>query len=188
METDRTRASDTERERVVERLRDAAAVGRLTVDELDARTEVAYGALTRGELAGLLDDLPAPREAPVPEPRRTRTPRVPGRLAFTASWNGPADPREAGADILEFLVPIYFAHGYGLVDRTADRLVLERRYQPAWTILASILVFPLGLLTLFVRGRDVVTIEMTPRDGFTRTVVQGVAPLGIRQAMVALED
>jgi hypothetical protein len=53
---DRIRASDTERERVVSMLREAAIAGRLTVEELDARSERAYGAVTRGELAALLED------------------------------------------------------------------------------------------------------------------------------------
>jgi hypothetical protein len=44
------RASDAERERAVARLRDAAAAGRLTIDELDERTAVAYAARTVGEL------------------------------------------------------------------------------------------------------------------------------------------
>jgi Domain of unknown function (DUF1707) len=47
--TDRTRASDAEREHVVGLLRTAAAHGRLTVEELEARTAAAYAAAIRGE-------------------------------------------------------------------------------------------------------------------------------------------
>jgi uncharacterized protein DUF1707 len=54
-----TRASDAEREAVVARLRDAAAEGRLTVEELDERVDAAYGATTRAELEPLTADLPA---------------------------------------------------------------------------------------------------------------------------------
>jgi Domain of unknown function (DUF1707) len=52
------RASDAERERVVERLRVHAGEGRLDVDELEERIEAVYAAKTRGELADLLRDLP----------------------------------------------------------------------------------------------------------------------------------
>src|SRR5436309_3108649 len=57
------RASDAERERVVEALRAHAAEGRLAPDELEQRIEGAYAAATRAELRPLLADLPAPRPA-----------------------------------------------------------------------------------------------------------------------------
>ena len=60
------RASDSERERTVTKLRDGAGDGRLTFDELAQRTELAYGATTAGELERLVADLPdtAPQTAP----------------------------------------------------------------------------------------------------------------------------
>jgi Domain of unknown function (DUF1707) len=57
--TDEIRASDAEREAVVERLRVAAAEGRLTLGELTERTEAAYTATTRSELVPITADLPA---------------------------------------------------------------------------------------------------------------------------------
>ena len=62
------RASDAEREAVVERLRVATAEGRLTFGELTERTEAAYTATTRGELVPITADLPevsSPPAAPV---------------------------------------------------------------------------------------------------------------------------
>jgi Domain of unknown function (DUF1707) len=52
------RASQDERERVVDRLRTHAGEGRLELDELEQRIEAALGARTRGELNALLHDLP----------------------------------------------------------------------------------------------------------------------------------
>jgi hypothetical protein len=52
------RASDAERELVVERLHRAVGNGRLSVDEFDERVAAAYAARTRGELADLTRDLP----------------------------------------------------------------------------------------------------------------------------------
>ncbi|MEW2509254.1 DUF1707 domain-containing protein [Streptomyces sp. NPDC046870] len=52
------RASDADRDRVAEVLRDALAEGRLDMAEFDERLEAAYRARTYGELAPLTRDLP----------------------------------------------------------------------------------------------------------------------------------
>src|SRR5262245_4331067 len=52
------RASDTDRHQVADRLRDAAAEGRLTLDELEERLEGVYGAKTYAELEPYTYDLP----------------------------------------------------------------------------------------------------------------------------------
>ncbi len=56
------RIGHAERERAVETLREAAADGRLTLEELDERLESALGARTRGDLRRLLGDLVAPTQ------------------------------------------------------------------------------------------------------------------------------
>ncbi len=55
------RASDADRDQVVDVLRDAAGDGRLTADELSDRVEAALTAQTYGELEPLVADLPAGR-------------------------------------------------------------------------------------------------------------------------------
>jgi hypothetical protein len=55
------RASDADREAVTERLRLAAAEGRLEPDELEDRLHTALRARTYGELDRVLADLPAKR-------------------------------------------------------------------------------------------------------------------------------
>lgn len=57
------RASDAEREATMAALRDAAAEGRLTFEELADRLEVAATAVTRDDLAALSADLPSGQEA-----------------------------------------------------------------------------------------------------------------------------
>ncbi|HEV7627375.1 MAG TPA: DUF1707 domain-containing protein [Streptomyces sp.] len=52
------RASDAERERIAEVLREALAEGRLGMDEFQDRLDSAYRARTRGELVPLVRDLP----------------------------------------------------------------------------------------------------------------------------------
>ncbi|MFF8945409.1 DUF1707 domain-containing protein [Streptomyces sp. NPDC014864] len=53
------RASDADRERVAEILRDALAEGRLDMGEFEERLETTYKARTYGELAPITRDLPA---------------------------------------------------------------------------------------------------------------------------------
>ncbi|WP_392672022.1 DUF1707 domain-containing protein [Streptomyces sp. LN785] len=61
------RASDADREEVVERLQEAAADGRIDLDELDTRLGQALAARTRAELEPLTADLaPVPQDAGEP--------------------------------------------------------------------------------------------------------------------------
>jgi len=78
-------ASDAERERVAEALREHAAAGRLDAEELEERLGLALAARTRGDLAPLTADLPAP---PAPQPRRRRTipPVIPIAILLVAIW------------------------------------------------------------------------------------------------------
>jgi hypothetical protein len=58
------RASDDEREQVVELLREHCAEGRLTPAELEERIDAAHAARTVGELEALTRDLPVRGPAP----------------------------------------------------------------------------------------------------------------------------
>jgi DUF1707 SHOCT-like domain len=52
------RASDEQRDRAAQEIREHFAAGRLTDDELSDRVQAAYAARTEGELKTLLSDLP----------------------------------------------------------------------------------------------------------------------------------
>jgi Domain of unknown function (DUF1707) len=182
--SDPTRASDADRERVVDWLREGHFHGRLTVEELDERIERAYAAVTRGELSALVTDLPIPRAgavvAPAPPPVL-----MPGRTPFSARWRAPADPR---AEVMERIVPMCAAHGYRIVHQGANQLVLQRRRIPVWAIVVAIALFPLGLFALLAKETDVVTVDITTTsDGTTLTHVHGIAPLEIRGPLAQRE-
>jgi hypothetical protein len=80
------RASDAERERAAELLRDAMTSGRLTVEELDDRMQLVLAAKTRAELERLVDDVlvptgdrhPIARAAGTVQPATARLPVRPG--------------------------------------------------------------------------------------------------------------
>ncbi|MGV9312541.1 DUF1707 SHOCT-like domain-containing protein [Streptomyces sp. NPDC003691] len=96
------RASDTERERIAERLREAVAEGRLSMEEFNERLDATYRARTHGELEPIVSDLPViasggPSHSPAPAapaadaaPQRW-TERIGGKgtskMAF-AVWGG----------------------------------------------------------------------------------------------------
>jgi len=66
------RVSDAERDVTLRTLGDHAAVGRLTLDELEERSGRALAAKTRGELAALTSDLPAGAAQPSGSPALAR--------------------------------------------------------------------------------------------------------------------
>ncbi|WP_415952014.1 DUF1707 SHOCT-like domain-containing protein [Streptomyces sp. KLOTTS4A1] len=74
------RASDADRERVAEVLRDALAEGRLDMDEFEERLESTYKARTYKDLEPLTRDLPT-TTSPAPAP-----PTGPGTPAATTGW------------------------------------------------------------------------------------------------------
>jgi len=70
-DSSRLRASDAERNEVTEKLSRHFADGRLDQAEFKTRLDRAMGAVTRGDLRGLFDDLPRlPDDPAAPKPRR----------------------------------------------------------------------------------------------------------------------
>jgi hypothetical protein len=81
------RVSDAEREAVAQRLRSAAADGRLTLAEADERQALAYAARVHDDLAPLTVDLPGPEPEVVVPARgwRALDPAARRRLAVHAA-------------------------------------------------------------------------------------------------------
>jgi len=109
-----TRASDKERDAVVQRVQDAFAEGRLDDTEFDERTRAALTARTHAELDALLADLPAaaPGSAPaVPG-------RGPGRFAIALK----SSVRRAGRWRVPECYTTVVYKGGGLLDLRAAEL------------------------------------------------------------------
>ncbi|MFI8945014.1 DUF1707 domain-containing protein [Streptomyces sp. NPDC053750] len=81
-ETPELRASDADRERVAEVLRDALAEGRLDMTEFEERLDATYSARTYGELEPITRDLPAGSAGVAPKVSMTKDP------AHAGSWAG----------------------------------------------------------------------------------------------------
>jgi hypothetical protein len=107
---DAARAADADREATAEKLRIAAAEGRIDFEELDDRVGQAYSARTYQQLRALVADLPA-QPAPVPqhnavtEPEtlalKTRTPNI----KQSGQW---AVPRQITAETTTGFITIDF--------------------------------------------------------------------------------
>ncbi|XVQ13825.1 DUF1707 SHOCT-like domain-containing protein [Spirillospora sp. CA-255316] len=78
------RASDADRDRVADRLREALAEGRITPEEHAERIDVVYRAKTYAELEPVLSDLPAAPSGAEPRVRLEKEPSLP-----------PPEPRSA---------------------------------------------------------------------------------------------
>jgi hypothetical protein len=134
------RASDAERDAIIDQLRDGAAEGRLTLEELTDRIEGAAQARTRGELDTLVRDLPAsgttppaPVAAPPPLPAApVRHSSVFGDVRRSGPWVVPAQGRwqtvfgDVQLDLREARIPAAELHiSAGTVFGDIDLLVPE---------------------------------------------------------------
>jgi hypothetical protein len=79
-------ASDADRDRTAERLRAAAAEGRLTSDELEERLETAFSARSETELEPLVADLPLPRREPRQRDRSHERAYIATMLLLVGIW------------------------------------------------------------------------------------------------------
>src|SRR5579875_738961 len=104
------RASDQERDVAVMQLREHCAAGRLSLEELDQRVGRAYEAMTRAELAGVLEDLPTVSSAR--QVRGDRRVFWPGVSAFNEVRHLSASCVECYDSALREIVPRLGTHGY----------------------------------------------------------------------------
>ena len=179
------RASDADRERTVAALRHHAAVGRLSVEELDERCEKAYAAATLSDLAALQADLPALASHPL---RRHHASPGPGWRTFTARWHSPVGTELTLAELIAHLAPDIQARGFDMIQRADDRLRFERRHRPGWTWAIVVLVPIFGWFALLHKELVRITIDVAETDRGTQIVASGVAPLALRRTFAELED
>lgn len=125
-DADHVRVSDREREQVVEMLGQAAAEGRLTLDEYADRVGSAYSSRTRGQLARLTDDLPTggPRQAvahPSPGPAAERLVAIFGNESRKGNWPVPErlEARSVFGDCHVELQDAQLQHQVTVIEATA---------------------------------------------------------------------
>lgn len=157
------RASDSDRDRVISLLGEAAADGRLTPDEHADRIERAYQARTLGELAVLTTDLVAPTAQPI---------RLDGRRAVAGIFG--RDSRE-GRWVVPNSLPVMAVFGEVELDLRDALLQGERT-----TVYATVICG-----TLHVIVPDGVAVEVTGNALLTRKVNRTYRQAGPRLGSIA---
>jgi hypothetical protein len=175
------RISDADRHKVAELLRDAAAEGRLDLEELDERLEATYAAKTYADLVPITIDLPAEGEQPsAPVQRRETLPATvtydsslailggctrkgawlvpPRHQAFALMGGVELDLREATFSARETV--IYANAVMAGVDITVDSHT-------------HVIIEGVGIMGAFEQSRDKVAAELTADSPVVR--VKGVA-------------
>jgi len=145
------RAADADRDAVVARLQTAMAEGRLSPDEFGQRADVAYAAVTLGELDGLLADLPGD---PPPEIVGMR---APGELSQAFG-----DIRLAGASVPQRVRTVF---GDVQIDLRAVRTSADRMDLFVSTIFGAIDVIVAEGVDAELQGRTVLgnrKVELAP--------------------------
>jgi hypothetical protein len=156
------RVGDTERDAAASMLRDHCAAGRLTLEELDARLEGVYGAVTRQDLIAVLADLPNV-EAPRPKSMRRRV-FWPGVTPFGERRALRTSVEVSYAQAMREMVPRMGMAGYQLVGDVPPRRLVFRGDA----------------------GRHVTVMFHALLDGGTEVSAFGEAERGVRKAFAQL--
>jgi hypothetical protein len=142
------RASDADRERFVEALRQHHVDGRLTAEELSDRTERAYAARTFGDLDALATDLP-PLSPATPTPRPAGSPGRPAPTGLPPRMRSPGPERAAAKANLLRSILWYAALSVFLVVIWA--LSGSDTFWPVWPVLGFMLLVAWQAITLYSR-------------------------------------
>lgn len=134
-------ASDADRERAVALLGEHHALGRLTLEDVEARSTAAYAARTLAELDALTEDLPTPVPSPLsPDaPPRMRPLREVGTRELvwrTASLLGGGDELWAGEELVATLRPRKSLSSDAQGAAAEGRWLLERNWRSQVTVRA----------------------------------------------------
>jgi Domain of unknown function (DUF1707) len=166
MTDEETRASDPERDAVARRLRDECAAGRLSIDELDERLARAYAAVTRGQLRGLVTDLPDEGPDAASPARRRRRFFWPGIAPFREQRRLATSCSDSFAAAQREIVPRMGTQGFHV-----DEEVWPRRLR-------------------FVSDTGLVITVMfhAANDGGTEVSAFGHGPRAVRKAFATLSD
>jgi hypothetical protein len=174
------RASDGDRERAAEILRDAAGEGRLGLDELDERLTAVYAAKTYAELEPVLQDLPNAGTAPVAAPADKAVSRVGGDPTSSAAIAVMGGFSRKGAWVVPAEFTAVAVMGGGDIDlreaRFAERVVTIHAYAIMGGIAITVpedvevQVTGVGLMGAFEHGST-----GAPKPGGPKLIVNGLA-------------
>jgi hypothetical protein len=169
---------------MAEGLRSHFAAGRLEVDDLERRLQLALRAETTADLEALSRDLPKSAAA-VRTPASAEPVRVRGwgNREFRQEHLLPTRRAAAWSEVMAHIAPAMAAYGYTIVDRhEPDFIVFELAERSAWPLL---LLGPLGLFAPGERSRVAVSLVEVAANG-TKLVAAGTARRTVRRAFAEI--
>lgn len=164
------RVGDAEREATAAELREHYASGRLTLDELNDRIDRAFAAKTRGDLDGLMRDLPSARPGTAGQswqhgPGAGRGPN--------GAWAGPGGGWSGGQGT--------WAAGAGPARRTIGAIISSAVLICALVAIGTLGIFGIGTGRPFGIALLVLAFGLLRRLVFGRRRTRGCAPRGRRR-------
>jgi hypothetical protein len=78
-------------------------------------------------------------------------------------------------------------YGYVLTTESELGLTFARRYRPWWVWMLAVVIFPFGLLFLFVTDTATVTVVLEPENSGTLVRVAGVGEPKVSQAFESMQ-
>lgn len=63
--------------------------------------------------------------------------------------------------------------GVTVLPATRDSITISRKITPWWVIVLSIVLFPIGLITIFMRPTETLTVVASERDGDVYATING---------------
>jgi len=175
------RISDADRHKVAELLRDAAAEGRLDLEELDERLEATYAAKTYGDLVPITIDLPAHGEQPSMPVQRRET--VPATVTYDSSLAIMGGCTRKGAWLVPPRHQAFALMGGVELDLREATFAARETVIYANAVMAGVditvdagthvIVEGVGIMGAFEQSRDKVPAELTADSPVVR--VKGVA-------------
>lgn len=185
----RLRVSDQDRHRVAEVLREAAAEGRLEIDELDERLEAAYAAKVYADLVPLTADLPGALPAPMPPPHLPvprPAPGLPATISYDHSVAVMSGVDRKGVWQVGETHNAFALMGGVVIDLRQARFTSRETVINANTVMGGIDIYVnahthvvvegFGVMGAFDQARDRVPAELGPDSPVVR--VKGVAMMG----------
>jgi hypothetical protein len=86
-------------------------------------------------------------------------------------------------DVKRRLLEVAGTDGYMLLGETPEGFGLRRKRIPLWAILVAVFFFPLGLLMLFARVDEIVTVATERGSGGTHVTIVGRASVALQRAL-----
>ena len=127
-----TRASDSDRNAIQTQLRSHCLAGRISVDELERRVDLAMRAETIPELRALVADLPEARPRDRADAGAPMPVGLPGVRPFIRQVVAPAGAALTRGAVLDRLAPALGRIGFELLEQSANGLVFERVSRNGW--------------------------------------------------------